>query len=233
MRIAICDKEKGVRNEIERHILTLYPCIKVCQLSDGKELFQGRERYDIIYADMQTLGADIPQVVKKFQESRRQAIVIWMTEKEEKGLKICNVQTYCLVKPFDNDKVKFFQVLRTAVEKAREKKKNESTIVIKEGTELRHISYSEIVYLEISNRKIMMHLQDKTVEFYGKLGDYEKLLGENFFRTHRTYLVHLKYVKKYNSSWVTMENGEKVPLVKQKYSDFDGCYIKYVKSRKK
>ncbi len=235
MRIAICDKGKGVRNEIERHILTLYPGITVCQLSGSKELFQGREKYDIIYMDMETVGEDMPRMIKELQEYQSHVTVIWMTEKEEQQVQIRDIQTQCLVKPFD--KVKFFQVLRIAVEKARKasKKQNrdERTIEIKEGTESRHVSFSEIVYLEISNRKIMLHLQDEMVEFYGKLGDYEKLLGDDFFRTHRTYLIHLKFVKEYNTTGVVMENGETVPLVKQKYNEFDDCYRRYMEKQEK
>lgn len=234
MRIAICDKEKRVRNEIERHILTLYPGITVCQVSDSKELFKDRERYDIIYMDMQTVGENMHVMAEEFQKSRFHGMVIWMTEKEEQGFDSSDKQTQCLVKPFD--KVRFFQVLRTAVEKvrkeSRKQNKDERTLVIKNGAESRHVSFSEILYLEISNRKIILHLQDEIVEFYGKLGDYEKLLGEDFFRTHRTYLVHLKYVKKYNTSGIIMENGEEVPLVKQKYSDFLDRYGKYIKKQK-
>lgn len=235
MRIAICDKEKRVRNEIERHILTLYPGITVCQLSDSEELFKDRERYDIIYMDMQMAGENMSVMVKEFRKKWSHAIVIWMTEKEEQRFDSSDKQIQCLVKPFDHDKVKFFQVLRTAVEKVREESrkqnKDERTLVIKNGTESRHVSFSEILYLEISNRKIMLHLRDEIVEFYGKLGDYEKLLGEDFFRTHRTYLVHLKYVKKYNASGIIMENGEEVPLVKQKYSNFTDSYRKYTESQ--
>lgn len=102
--------------------------------------------------------------------------------------------------------------------------------MVKEGMESRNINISEIVYLQITNRKITLHLRDEIVEFYGKLGDYEEVLGKDFYRTHRTYLIHLKYVRQFNNSFVTMENGEEVPLVKQKYGDFLNCYRQYTES---
>lgn len=235
MRIAICDKEKWVGAEMEQHILNLYPGITVCRLSDSEALFRGEETYDIIYMDLQMLEGDIAEKTEKLQKKQEHAMIIWMTEKEDPQFHTCDDRIQCLVKPFDKDKVRFFQVLRTAVEGAHRKggkqNKKERTIVIKEGAETRHISYSEILYLEISNRKIMMHLRDGLVEFYGKLGDYERILGEEFYRTHRTYLIHLKYVKKYNTSCVTMENGEEVPLVKQKYDAFVESYEKYRKKQ--
>ena len=33
------------------------------------------------------------------------------------------------------------------------------------------------------------------------------MAGEDFFRTHRAYLVHFKYVEKYDATCVTMKNG--------------------------
>lgn len=232
MRIAICDNEKGVRNQIERHILTMYPNVTACQLTDGEELLLSTEAYDIIYLDRQMFEADEIETERVLREKQPHAIIIFMDMTKEKEQDEADERVRYLVKPFD--KVDFFQTLRIAVETVRAGDNNpendERTIVIKEGTQSRNISISEIVYLQVSNRKITLHLQDEVVEFYGKLGDYEDVLGADFYRTHRTYLIHFKYVKNYQNSLVIMENGEEVPLVKQKYSDFENRYSQYLEN---
>lgn len=50
--------------------------------------------------------------------------------------------------------------------------------------------------------------------------------GSRFFRTHRAYLVHFKYVQKYDANCVTMENGTAL-IAKQNYPEFVKQYLKY------
>ncbi len=45
------------------------------------------------------------------------------------------------------------------------------------------------------------------IEYYGKLQELSEIAGADFFRTHRAYLVHFKYVEKYDATCVTMKNG--------------------------
>ncbi|MCM1468357.1 MAG: LytTR family DNA-binding domain-containing protein [Alistipes sp.] len=232
MRIAICDQEKGVRNEIESHILTMYPNVTVCQLTDGDGLLLGRNEYDIIYLDRQVFEADRNETEKALREKQPQAILIFTDMTKEKEQEEADDKVRYLAKPFD--KVDFFQTLRIAVEAVRagdiDPEKEEKTIVIKEGSQSRNISISQIIYLQVANRKITLHLRDETVEVYGKLGDYENILGEDFYRPHRTYLVHFKYVKEFNNLSVIMENGEEIPMVRQKYGDFARRYAQYMEN---
>lgn len=234
MRVAICNQEKGVSNEIERHILTMYPNINICRLTDKKELLSCSEPYDIVYLDMQMAGMDDDGMKTRIREKQPMAFIILMDAEQETKQAGFDERVRYLIKPFD--KVDFFQTLRIAVETVRAGENNscgeERTIVVKEGMESRTIPISEIVYLQITNRKITLHLRDEIVEFYGKLGDYEEVLGKDFYRTHRTYLIHLKYVRQFNNSFVIMENGEEVPLVKQKYGDFTNRYNQYTECMK-
>lgn len=233
MRVAICNQEKGAGNEIERHILTMYPNISISRLTDKKELLSCSEPYDIVYLDMGMAGMDDTGMKTRIREKQPLAFIILMASEQEAKQDKFDERVRYLIKPFD--KVDFFQTLRIAVETVREGENSfcggEKTITVKEGAESRTISISGIEYLQITNRKITLHLRDEIVEFYGKLGNYEEVLGEAFYRTHRTYLIHLKYVKEFNNSFVIMENGDEVPLVKQKYSDFAKCFSQYQKNR--
>ena len=65
----------------------------------------------------------------------------------------------------------------------------------------------DIVYAEVYNRKVIIHTRDTNIEYYGKLQELSEIAGADFFRTHRAYLVHFKYVQKYDANCVMMENG--------------------------
>mgnify|MGYP000054120334 CR=1 FL=1 len=59
-----------------------------------------------------------------------------------------------------------------------------------------------------------------------ELQELSEIAGADFFRTHRAYLVHFKYVQKYDANCVTMENGTAL-IAKQNYSEFVKQYLKY------
>lgn len=75
----------------------------------------------------------------------------------------------------------------------------------------------------------MIHKIDGEVEYYGRMSALEKLVGTDFFRTHRAYLIHLKYVLQYDATTVWLENGAKVLLAKQKFPEFVQNYLQYNK----
>lgn len=92
------------------------------------------------------------------------------------------------------------------------------------------IFLKDIVYAEVFNRKLMIHRMEDQLEYYGKMSDLEKQLGEDFFRTHRAYLLHFKYVVSYDSSMVRLEKGS-VLMTKQKYAEFVKGYMRYIRRK--
>jgi DNA-binding LytR/AlgR family response regulator len=83
------------------------------------------------------------------------------------------------------------------------------------GSHIR-ICLSDVIYAEVFNSKVIVHTTDSDIEYYGRLTELEKLAGEDFFRTHRAYLVHLKFVKKYDATNVYLKKGQAL-VSKQNY----------------
>ena len=86
------------------------------------------------------------------------------------------------------------------------------------------------MYAEVFDRILILHTTGGKVEYRGRLNEFEKCTDETFFRTHRSYLINLRYLEKYTSSEVTMENGDRVLLAKQRYSELVRAYLRYIKS---
>ena len=58
------------------------------------------------------------------------------------------------------------------------------------------------------------------------MSELEKEVGDDFFRSHRAYLVHFKYVEKYDASTIYLEKGTAL-MAKQKFPDFVKKYMQY------
>lgn len=99
-------------------------------------------------------------------------------------------------------------------------------LVILRKNEQRIINLSDVLYCEVINRKINLHLSDgKTVEYYGKISELEQKLGGDFFKSHRSYLANLKHISGYNSNEITLANGEKIPLSRGRKDALMGALI--------
>ena len=104
--------------------------------------------------------------------------------------------------------------------------KDEKYIMVQTAGSHIKIFLRDIVYAEVFNRKVIIHTRNTDIEYYGKLQDLQNMAGEDFFRTHRAYLVHFKYVEKYDATCVTMKNGTAL-IAKQNYPEFVRRYLKY------
>ena len=124
---------------------------------------------------------------------------------------------------------KFEEVVKCAVrsiEKYSENQSDEKYMMVQSGGSHMKVFLKDIVYAEVYNRKVIIHTRDTNIEYYGKLQELSEIAGADFFRTHRAYLVHFKYVQKYDANCVTMENGTAL-IAKQNYSEFVKQYLKY------
>lgn len=93
----------------------------------------------------------------------------------------------------------------------------------------RKVSIDDIMYAEVFNRNVVLHMKNEVIEYYGKLQELEEIAGDNFFRTHRSYLVNFKYVSGYEARKVYVQ-GDSVLLAKNKHSDFVNAFLQYHKN---
>lgn len=103
----------------------------------------------------------------------------------------------------------------------------ESYLLVKAGGTCSRVFFKDIVYAEVFNRKITLHKKDGNIEYYGRMADLEKQAGADFFRSHRAYLVHFKYVEKYTASVIYLENGKEVLMAKKRFAAFVKAYLQY------
>lgn len=108
--------------------------------------------------------------------------------------------------------------------------RDENFLVAKTGAEVRRIPFSEILYVESMSRKVVVKLVGEEIVYYDQISNLETVLGEGFYRIHRSYLVSLKYVIRLSRTEVEIANGEKLPLSKYRYLGFAEAFEKYIDS---
>ena len=241
MQIAVCDDEQQIREMFAKKIGELYPKADLSLYRSGEELLLSDREHDILLLDIQMSGKNGMETAKELRkryENRKSScagkpIIIFVTALDDYVFQAFDVGAFhYLVKPFDDGK--FAEVLQNAVKQYEETKRLEGagrrkeppSLLITTGGEHISVNVEDIVYAEVFDRKVIIHTMDSDIEYYGKMKELEKQAGEDFFRTHRSFLVNFGFIRKYDATAVYLKKGQAL-MAKQKYGEFVKQYLRY------
>lgn len=78
------------------------------------------------------------------------------------------------------------------------------------------VNYDEIIYIESVKNYIRIITAKKIYVLWKKLKQVEDVICPQYFcRIHRSYIISLKYLTGFDSSFVYLENKKKIPLSRQ------------------
>lgn len=126
-----------------------------------------------------------------------------------------------LLKPVKEEKL--FAVLNRAAEHL---KSCEKALLLFINDETVRIPLYEIKFLEVRKNYVTVHANEE-FEVKKTLSDLEKNLDESFFRTGRSYIINLRFIKKITKSDVYLTDGSIVPLSRGLYDKINRSMIKY------
>ena len=234
MRIAVCDDDRAIREELFRLIQKQVPEVDIMEYQSGEELINTRGNFNIYFLDIEmgeVSGMDIARSIREQEENGRQrSIIIFVTGYREYMEAAFDVNAFhYLIKPVDTEK--FSEVFKRAWKEAAVFYEQEKKyIIVKSSGTQQKILLKNIYYIESGNKKVIFHTTNGTLEVYGKMEELEKGLGNTFYRCHRCYLVNMEKISAYSADNIQVTNGDNLLLARKKYSDFIKTYMRYVKN---
>ncbi|MBR3516979.1 MAG: response regulator transcription factor [Lachnospiraceae bacterium] len=221
-RVAVCDdeatslqlntilvetilKEEGISYEIRT-----FDNIEVM----SEELSRPGQPYDVLLSDILAPGMNGIEAAERLRSIGERLDIIFISSTAEyalDGYKV-NALRY-LKKPVDTAMLK--EALLISYRKTSQK---EGLSVTSEG-KLYNINYKEIIYAESQARDVELTLKDRRLITHMKISDLEKMLPEQFFRCHRSYIVNLLEVENIERYQATMKNQDYIPISQQQYTE--------------
>ncbi len=232
IHIAICDDEKYMLDNMKKIISQFFKRknikIIILQFLNGEELLKYKEKIDILFLDIQMKNKDMNgmEIARKLRNHKFQGFLIFITVLKEMVFESFEVQAYdYLVKPIEEKR--FEKTMERLLLSIQDNK--EANLLIQKGYESNIIAFNDIVFCEIIDRKIYLHLvTSQVIDFYDRIENLETKLDSRFFKCHRSFLINLKYLKSYKSGVAYMENGEEIPVSRLRSKEFSNVILQYM-----
>lgn len=233
MRILICDDDKDVSIQLQKYIMEFFKSRKLespeiqCYYS-GETLLSDSDSKDIIFLDIEMPGLNGIYAGRELKEKNENIIIFIITsyiEYLDDAMRF-HVFRY-LSKPLD--KQRLFQNMKDAIQLY-----NSTNIKIpietKEG--IYTCTASEIILIEAMGRTITIHTLSRELIARQNMEHWNRTLNMPcFFRSHRSFIINMKYVTDFNHSLIHLyDNQYTAYLTKRKYSEFKNTYFLYLES---
>lgn len=238
MRIAICDDEEGFRDDFKGLLIGILlsrgeEC-DVHEFANGRELLASRERFELIYLDIEMDEIDGRRVAKFYQEKRERGedvpIVIFTTVHPEYSYEGYEHGVFrYLTKPILLNKLEESYL---STKKVLARLKGEEFIVpFRDGK--KRIRYGDVYYFKTDTlkREIVIHTID---EDYRRKGTFKALMkeleGKSFFKVNISYIINLAHLKRYDKKLgkVYLYDGSVVEMSLNIYKDLDMAWIRFL-----
>lgn len=229
LKIAICDDELEITQQIEGMVRKCLPDCEVICYGCGADLLAAQETFDLIFLDIQMDGLNGIQTAKKIRSMDENVLIVFITGIKEYVFDAFDVTAFhYLLKPVQIEKLQ--EVLHKAERKITgEKHCKKRQLLIKTREKSLTIDTDDILFLENALRKIVIHTKTESILVYGTMSEFEQKVGSGFYRSHRGYLVNMAHIAEYDTENIYMDNGEIAYLTRKNYPDFVKQYMRFLR----
>lgn len=184
-------------------------------------VYSGDKRFDILLLDVEMTGQNGIDLAKQLRSKGERAEIIFVTSHFEFSGEGYEVDAlHYLVKPIDPDKL--FSVLTKAAERLSTEP---PYVVIRCDGVTEKLYERDILYIESFLHYIVIRTAGRAYRLKENLTDFAERLSDDFYRAHRSYYVSLKHVARISRTFVTLDNGQEIPLSRGKYDGINRAYI--------
>ncbi len=229
--VFICDEDTAVaenlKNLIPEH--SDYDVRVVTKRNEAEllGLIEINERIpDVLIMDIRPGERTGIDVVKSLQRLYPEIKVIYITGFINFATAIFETEpSGFLLKPIKEEQ--FLYIMEKVFGQVNKEKKN-SILIKRNGTEVR-LYRSDIVYVESHGRQVFIHNADGGVDvIYEKIDVLQEQLGASFVRSHKSFLINMKYIVRRINKEFFLANGIVLPISKPKLKEVSSRFVAFL-----
>lgn len=231
LEIFVCDDDINITEFLKFFIMKHFGGnFKVVTINRCQELIGmieiNQHVPDILIMDINLKDGNGIETVKYLQELHPKLKVIYLTGIIDYATAIFETNpAYFLVKPINENNLKDAII---KVSKEIEFDKSDSIVIKANGSEI--ILYrKDIMYVESQGRKLILYMSDgKKNEIYEKMDVMKERLGAAFIRSHKSFLINMKYIIERTNKEFFLSDGKVLPISKPNLKEAKLKFISYL-----
>ena len=226
MKIAICDDEKLIRNDIWERLSRQTPASDIDTFQSGEELLESDVTYDLVILDIEMSGISGMQTAEILRQRKKESLIIFLTSYSQWMPDAFKVRAFrFLTKPI-NDR-EFME----AVAEAQEEITGHVKILVETKGQMVLVNQHDIVYCEAFGDGTYIYTKEEVLESSKPLKYWKETLdAEHFYQVHKTYIIALRYVRIVHDKDVQMNYvNAAIPVSRRKHTKFKEAFFEYVR----
>lgn len=223
----IIDDEPKLIELLQKRLKLLYPNVKLkasfTKWEEGVEFLKAHDT-DLLFLDVSMPGKNGVDFLKLFPV--RTFEVIFITAHAEFAVEAIKLSALGYVlKPVDDEELSFavnkFFDKRAKVGKAGSENKA-SKVGIPNVKGVDYFNPEDILYFETVNKYTKVVTDNFSIVSSYNIGEFDKILNKDiFFRVHRSFIINMNRVKRYESAGaIVMEDEMQIPVSKSNRMNF-------------
>ena len=230
LKIAVCDDDRMFIQNTVRFITEWSDesgvPIDVFTYDSGEEMLSDKTTggFNMIFLDILMPESTGIEVAKELRKSDSRTVIVFVTSSAEFALESYEVRARdYILKPVTYEKIK-----RVLDELEADAALERQTFVLKTEFGYQKLCIDDIEYAEAQNKKVIFYLKDGSeIESPTPLGSLENMLTlENrFFKCHRSYLVYIPNIERFNTTEIVTKSGRCIPIARGHAQTFKEAYF--------
>ena len=220
MKIAICDDEKRdikrLVSLLEKYSEDKQMDVSIYTYETASDLIaaMSENEWDIIFLDINMEGMDGLSLAGRIREKDEEVPIILVTAFINYALDGYKVRASRFLVKDDLDKT-LPECMDDICIQLQKKKKNMLFNCVEGDVD---IMLSEIVFIETTGHKSIIHLGSEDYHLYESMDELEnRLKVYGFIRVHQSYMVNIRHIRSINNYLLTLDTGYEIKIPKARY----------------
>lgn len=230
--IAVCDNEKSWVDSIRQH-LEFYSkdrniALEIHTFYSSTALLNSNIKFNIAVLDVEMPGANGIEIGKILRTKNPHIVLLYVTAYNKYLDEALNLNAARFFeKPLDSKR--FYNGLDNAI-----KRIDNTTIkfFLKDQQTTFRVNADDIIYIEIEpigHRKTKVVTADGTYISSNKMAFWEEnLISTVFVKPHKSYIVNMHYITKYERDNIELSNAYSVPISRSYQTSFHKNFIRFI-----
>lgn len=230
LNIAVCDDDIFVTEQLSEWIKEYFVSNhleepNIYEFDNGEDLIKSEVKYDFVFLDIVIPGMNGINIGRRLLEQNEECLIYIITAYDSYLDAAMSLRVFRYIsKPLDKSRIyrniqDGLKIYTTSNTKILIETKNENII----------LRATEIIYLEAQGHTLFVNTSEGKYISVRKMDYWEKTLDTmGFFRTHRSFIVNMEHVVRFDHSLVYLDTGVTAYLTKRNYQNFKHAFMMYL-----